>query len=157
MSRFASGVTVLTVATPEGDHGMTASAFTSLSLDPPLVLVCVKKSNLTHGHVEARGAFAINLLSADQVSVSNRFAGWWEAGRSKWSDLELGRGPVSGAAIIGGCLASLDCTLHHRADGGDHSIFIGAVQSVALLARDKAALEPLLYFAGGYRSAGGPL
>lgn len=157
LARFASGVTVVTVAGPEGDHGMTASAFTSLSLSPPLVLVCIKRGNVAHGLIEARGAFAINVLAADQVSVSNRFAGWWEAGRSKWDDLSIERGPYSGAALIGGALATLDCALHERLDGGDHSIFVGRVEGAWVSAGEPKALSPLLYFSGGYRSIGDSL
>jgi flavin reductase (DIM6/NTAB) family NADH-FMN oxidoreductase RutF len=154
LGRFASGVTVVTVVGPEGDHGMTASSFASVSLSPPLVLVCVKKGNATHGLLEAAGRYAINLLGADQVSVSNRFAGWWEAGRSKWDDLTIERAPHSGAALIGGSLVSLDCALHERFDAGDHSIFVGRVVGAWLSEGESKALSPLLYFAGGYRSIG---
>ena len=120
---------------------MTASAFCSLSLQPPLVLVCVKKGNHTHKLLEEAGAYAINLLDEAQESVSNRFAGWWEEGKSKWADLEISRGAVSGAALIGGSLASLDCTLHSVLDGGDHSI-CGEVQNVVLNGEDRDALKP---------------
>lgn len=154
LGRFASGVTAITVHHDGKDHGMTASAFCSLSLQPPLVLVCVKKGNHTHKLLEEAGAYAINLLDQAQESVSNRFAGWWEEGKSKWADLDVSRGPVSGAALIGGSLASLDCTLHSVLDGGDHSIFVGEVQNAVLNGEDRDALNPLLYFAGSYRTIG---
>ena len=82
MGRFASGVTAITVHQDGEDHGMTASAFCSLSLSPPLVLVCVKKGNRTHDLLEETGAYAINILDESQVTVSNRFAGWWEEGKN---------------------------------------------------------------------------
>lgn len=154
LGRFASGVTVVTVADEEGDHGMTASAFTSLSLDPPLVLVCVTKGNATHHKLSSAKGFGINILSDAQVSVSNRFAGWWKEGVSKWADLEIARGEASGAALIGDALASLDCTSWSTADGGDHTIFIGQVERVVLAPGDRADQNPLLYFGGGYRTAG---
>jgi flavin reductase len=157
LGRFASGVTVVTIKTPDGDHGMTASAFCSLSLDPPLVLVCVKKGNHTHGLLEAAEGFGINLLGAEQVSISNRFAGWgFPEGQDKWEDLEISRGEVSGAPLIGGSLAQLDCTLWSAQDGGDHTIFIGQVENAESFG-ERDDLAPLLYFAGKYRGVGSSL
>lgn len=152
LGRLCAGVTVVTVADPDGDHGMTASAFTSLSLDPPLVLVCVGKKGNMHARLSAADHFAVNLLDAAQESVSNRFAGWWEEGRSKWADLDLARGPHSGAAWIGGALAQLDCAVHAKLDGGDHTIFVGRVLATGVDDRPREGLEPLLYFAGQYRA-----
>jgi flavin reductase (DIM6/NTAB) family NADH-FMN oxidoreductase RutF len=154
LARFASGVTVVTLSDDDGDHGMTASAFTSVSLDPPLVLVCVTKGNATHQRLQGAGGFAVNILSADQVTVSNRFAGWWDEGKSKWDDLTLTRGSVSGAPLIGGALAQLDCSTWSTADGGDHTIFIGQVEGATVSPSAPDALAPLLYFAGGYRTIG---
>ena len=154
LARFASGVTVVTLTDTNGDHGMTASAFTSVSLDPPLVLVCVTKGNATHERLVGASGFAINILAADQVTVSNRFAGWWDEGKSKWDDLTLSRGAVSGAPLIGGALAQLDCSAWSTADGGDHTLFIGQVESATVSPSAPDALAPLLYFAGGYRTIG---
>jgi len=154
LGRFASGVTVVTLKTADGDHGMTASAFCSLSLDPPLVLVCVKKGNTTHGLLESAEGFGINLLGAEQISVSNRFAGWgFPEDQDKWADLEVSRGAVSGAPLIGGAMAQLDCTKWAAKDGGDHTIFIGQVENAASFG-DRDDLAPLLYFAGKYRGVG---
>jgi len=154
LGRFASGVTAITVAGPDGDHGMTASAFCSLSIDPPLVLVCVKKGNTTHGLLEDASGFGVNLLAADQISVSNRFAGWgFPEGQDKWEDLEITRGAVSDAPLIGGAMAQLDCTKWAAQDGGDHTIFIGKVENAASFG-ERDELQPLLYFAGKYRGAG---
>lgn len=154
LGRFASGVTVLTVAGEAGDHGMTASAFSSVSLDPPLVLVCVGNGKDTHARVRAAGGFAINVLSDSQVSVSNRFAGWWPQGGSKWADLVIDRAPVSRAAWIGGCLVNLDCRLHAAHESGDHTIFVGRIEHARLAEPTAAGLAPLLYFQGSYRTAG---
>ena len=153
LGRFCSGVTVVTMNGPEGDHWMTASAFSSLSLDPPLILVCVKKGNHTHDLMDSGSGFAVNILDKEQVSVSNRFGGWWEEGKSKWADLEVTRAPVSGAAFIGGALAWLDCSKHAALDGGDHTILVGEVQGATSFG-ERDSLEPLLYFAGKYRSTG---
>ncbi len=154
LGRFASGVTVVTTSGQQGDHGMTASAFTSLSIDPPLVLVCVKKGNTTHELLENASGFGINILAEDQVSVSNRFAGWgFPPDQDKWADLSITRGEVSGAPLIGGALANLDCTKWAAHDGGDHTIFVGQVEGV-VAEGDREGLAPLLYFAGKYRGAG---
>jgi len=151
LGRFCSGVTVITVTDSDGDHAMTASAFSSLSLDPPLVLVCVKKTGNMHTRMSSATGFAVNVLDSAQESVSNRFAGWWNSEDSKWADLAVERGPTSGAPMIGGSLASMDCTLHEALDGGDHTIFIGRVDHTRVDDRPREALEPLLYFAGQYR------
>jgi len=156
LGRFASGVTVVTLGGEE-DHGMTASAFCSLSLDPPLVLVCVKNGNTTHGKLlEAKG-FGVNILGADQKDLSNRFAGWgFPPDQDKWADLDIGRGAVSGAPLLPGALAHLDCSLYGTRDGGDHTIFIGQVENAESFG-DRDSLNALLYFAGGYRSVGDSL
>lgn len=153
LARFPSGVTVVTVAGPEGDHGMTASAFCSLSLDPPLVLVCVGKRGQTHELLSAAEGFAINILDESQVSVSNRFAGWWEEGLSKWADLQIVRAGHSEAALIGGALAWLDCVKHAAIDGGDHTIFIGRVEAAQSFG-EPGELRPLMYFDKSYRGVG---
>ncbi len=153
LGRFPSGVTVVTLNHEGQDHGMTASAFSSLSLDPPLVLVCVKKVNATHGLLEAAGSFGISFLSQDQVERSNRFAGMFPKDQDKFADLAFTRGEHSGAALLHGAMAGLDCSLHSVLDGGDHSIFVGQVEGTRVEG-DKDDLAPLLYFAGGYRGAG---
>lgn len=160
LGRFGSGVTVVTVRTADGsDHGMTASAFSSLSLAPPLVLVAVKRAGTMHGLLAAAQGFAINVLSEHQQELSNRFAGglvgsdgvWrpWPPERDKFEGLSFDRGATSGAALITGCLASLDCAVHATPDGGDHTLFIGEVRAITLA--DVTPLRPLLHFAGGYR------
>ena len=135
---------------------MTASAFCSVSLQPPLVLVCVKKGNHTHGLIEAAQGFGVSLLAEDQKGISNRFAGWGDKPQDHFDDLGDARGEVSGAPFIAGSMAWLDCTLHSSLDGGDHTIFLGEVQG-GTLHGERGDLRPLLYFAGNYRAAGASL
>lgn len=163
MGRFASGVTVITVRDAEGkDHGMTASAFCSLSMEPPLMLVCIKNENrtlelLTDSSSTHHHKFAINFLAREQQENSNRFAGgivdehgkWqrWPEDRDKFEDLAISRGEVSTAALLPGALASLDCTVQHIYSGGDHQIVVGLIHNMHLGPADQA---PLLYFSGRY-------
>lgn len=153
LGRFGSGVTVVTIAGDE-DHGMTASAFCSLSLDPPLVLVCVKNGNTTHGKLLESKGFAINILAADQKDLSNRFGGWgFPEDQDKWADLNITRGEASGAPLLDGAMAHLDCTLYGTREGGDHTIFIGHVETATAFG-ERDELDPLVYFAGAYRGVG---
>jgi len=161
LGRFASGVTLVTVRAPGGqDHGMTASAFTSLSLDPPLILVCIKVGNYAYELIEEVGSFAVNILGRSQEERSNRFAGgivdadgrWtpWPEERPRFEGVEFSRGEHSGAALLEGSLASLDCTLESILPGGDHGIFIGRVCAASVC--EAEGLAPLLYHAGSYGS-----
>lgn len=163
MGRFASGVTVVTVRAADGrDHGMTASAFSSVSLKPPLILVCIKNENHTLSLVEDTASsyhhkFAVNLLAREQESLSNRFAGgyidengsWqrWPEEKDKFEDLNINRGTTSGAVLLDGALASLDCTVEHMYDGGDHKIVVGRIHDI-ILSEDTP--KALLYFSGKY-------
>ena len=159
LGKFASGVTVVTVRSADGeDHGMTASAFTSLSLDPPLIIVCIKNENRTYELIEESDSFAVNILARTQEAESNRFAGgyidadgqWqrWPEDRDKFADLTISRGEVSGAPLIEGSLASLDCRLEHILPGGDHGIFVGHVEGARVIEDEEP--DALLYFGGRY-------
>lgn len=141
MGMFATGVTVVSMETDEGSWGMTANAFTSLSLDPPLVLVAVDKDNTTNHNLRQANHFAVNILSADQETLSNRFA---FTGPKDFSGLETTTA-ITGAPIIGDTLGWVDCELHEILEGGDHDIFVGKI-----LAGDLGQGAPLLYFQGGY-------
>ena len=160
LGHFASGVTVLTGRSEAlGDLGMTASAFCSLSLDPPLVLVCVSRQAALHDVLLGGPGFGISVLAASQVALSDRFAGgirdadgrWqpWPDERDRFADLATTRGPHSGALQLDDALVSLDCALHDSADGGDHTIVIGRVLHIRPLASDRAS-DPLLYHGGRY-------
>ena len=125
MRAFPQGVTVVTTATPEGPKGLTISAFTSISLNPPLVLVSISKASRVHPYFMGSNVFAINLLADDQKSVSQRFAGMGEAAdRFKGMDFAAGQ---TGSPIIQGVRAVVECTKWKVYDGGDHSIVIGEV------------------------------
>ena len=150
VGRFATGVTVITVNDGRIARGMTANAFSSLSLDPTLLLVCVDKGATAHPVLERAGAFAVNILAADQIEVSRTFS---RKGVEDMADVPH-RSAVTGAPIIEGVVAWMDCRIQERLEGGDHSIFIGRVVELDI-ARPEA--DPLLFYAGGYREMGGPV
>jgi flavin reductase (DIM6/NTAB) family NADH-FMN oxidoreductase RutF len=144
---FATGVTVITTRIGEHGYGMTANSFTSVSLDPPLVLICVIAGTEGSDAIESHGHFAVNVLTADQEPISRFF-----------SSKDRPRGPdsfrdishwvdVTGCPIIDGVAGHLDCTLVARHEAGDHVIYIGEVQALDM-APDK---PPLLFHGGGYR------
>jgi flavin reductase (DIM6/NTAB) family NADH-FMN oxidoreductase RutF len=144
LGSFASGVTVVTTIDPRTAEkvGVTVSAFSSLSLDPPQVLFCLGRAGASVAAFEASGRFAVNILADDQRDVSGRFAGPVEArwtGQA-WEPLE------SGIPALVGCLAVLDCAVARIVDGGDHLIFIGDVEGIRL----SEGGRPLLYHRGGY-------
>jgi len=142
LGRFASGITVVTVRDAEGkDHGMTVSAFTSVSLEPPLVLVCVDRGATMHDHLYGASSFAINLLSIEQEALSRRFA---ESRDDRFDGVGYTR-DLSGAALLDDSLAHLECSTWARYDGGDHTILVGRVDRA-----DTRDARPLLYYRGGY-------
>jgi flavin reductase (DIM6/NTAB) family NADH-FMN oxidoreductase RutF len=147
MGRFATGVTVITAGEGEAQRGMTANSFTSVSLDPPLVLCCVATNAGMHPLFAAGERFAINMLAADQEAQSRHFAKSWAAAHPM-GGFELKTGP-HGATLLDGALAHVECTVHALFDGGDHTIVVGRVLSYDLHRSDA---PPLLYFAGGYRA-----
>lgn len=150
MGRFATGVTVVTWDDGERQRGLTANAVSSLSLDPPLLLVCVDRKSTAHPQLASAQAFAVNILAADQVDVSNAFArhGVEDMGEVAYSTRQ------SGAPIIDGALAWVECEIAERLEGGDHTIYIGRVIDLEI-ARPEA--EPLVFFSGHYRGLGGQI
>lgn len=145
MSQFATGVTVITVQRGDMMHGMTANTFTSLSLDPPMVLFCVGKSARMAGLLEGADGFAINILAADQEEVSRQFAG-----REGQGDTEielLKRGPV--APLVPGTLGALSCTIEALHEGGDHLIVVGQVVELHE-PEQRLDNDPLVFFRSRY-------
>ena len=143
LGRFASGVTIITTRDDAGrDHGMTVSAFSALSLAPPLVVACVDKSAGMHDVLERTGFFTVNILSAPQEALSRRFSD--VDAQQRFDGIGYRRGQ-NGAAILDDVLAILECTVVSRIDGGDHGIFIGAVETAVT-----HEMRPLLYYRGGY-------
>lgn len=142
LGRFASGVTVVTCVDAAGDdHGMTVSAFCSLSLHPPLVLVCIDKHASMYDALLATPSFIVNILSSSQEALARRFA---DAGEQRFLGIGFTRGQ-SGAAVLDDVLAHVECRRVAQYDGGDHTVVIGeAERGVAHDGR------PLLYYRGGY-------
>lgn len=156
LARFAAGVTVVTVRGPGGAlRGMTATAFSSVSLEPPLVLVCVGRAGATHDLIGNERAFAVNLLAVDQSALSDRFSGRRDS--ESFSDLDWRPAPMSGAPLLQGALGWVDCSLHAAYDGGDHTIFVGAVEYAAAATAGPLPPGPLLYFLGRHHALGEPL
>ena len=144
---FATGVTVITVDYEGEVHGMTANAFTSVSLDPQLVLVCVDQKARTHAHLHAKQRFGVNVLASDQRAISQYYAK--PARTHEHAEEEAGARfdhTTKGTPVLNGALAYLECRLHTAQDAGDHTIFIAEVEDVVV--RDG---EPLLFFRGNYR------
>jgi flavin reductase (DIM6/NTAB) family NADH-FMN oxidoreductase RutF len=149
MSHFATGVTIITAW--DADHrptGLTASSFTSVSLHPPLILVCVSQKAQSYPAIKAAGRFAVNILSMGQEAVSRRFATTTAAaGDEKFAGLDYRPGPL-GLPVLTEALAELECAVVHAYPGGDHTIFVAQVESADC--RGDAGKEPLLYFRGKY-------
>lgn len=146
MSRWASGITVITSQHEGRPHGMTANSFSSLSLNPPLVLVCVGKGKLTHSLVYEHRAFGIHILDSTMQELSDRCAGF-RGEDAHWLDDVPSHREVTGAPILNDSLGWMDCTLREALDGGDHTIFIGEIQAAG--SREG---EPLLWFRRGYHT-----
>ena len=146
MSQFATGITVLTVG-GERWHGMTANAFSSVSIEPPLVLCCVARGAAMHEAIASTGFFAVSMLSADQEDVARHFADRRRpSGLAQFDRVEWLRGPRTGAPLLAGSLAWLECELTELYQGGDHSIFLGTVVSAGRGSGGQA----LLFFDGDY-------
>jgi flavin reductase (DIM6/NTAB) family NADH-FMN oxidoreductase RutF len=141
MGRFATGVTVVTTRVGEDLAGMTANAVASLSLNPPLVLVCVDKRAAFLSALKDSRAFAMNILSEEQEALSRRFA---QKGPKEFTDIPLTTA-VTGSPIFAEALAWLDCKVVEIHPGGDHEIFLGEI-----LAGESRDVRPLLYFSGNY-------
>ncbi len=139
---FATGVTIVTARDPEGGYvGMTVNSFTSVSLDPPLVLWCLDRAAWSLPAFVGSGAYAVNVLAAGQEELSNRFA---RRGEDKFAGLEVTEGH-GGAPLLPGCLAHLQCRLVDTHEAGDHLVLVGEVVEA-----DASGGEPLLFFGGRY-------
>jgi flavin reductase (DIM6/NTAB) family NADH-FMN oxidoreductase RutF len=146
MGHFATGVTVITTFSKEGKlHGLTANAVSSLSLVPPLMLICVDKKADSYACFEESGVFTVNILADEQEDLSRRFA---VSGGEKFEGVAYRRG-ANGAPILQGSLAHLECKLSASFDGGDHTIYIGEIEEA-----ETREAKPLLFFRGGYRAIG---
>ena len=142
LGRFASGVTVVTTRDDAGrDHGLTVSAFSSLSLVPPLVIVCIDQGSSIHPVIGSASHFVVNILGAGQEALSRRFSG---KDLDRFDGVGYQRG-VTGAAVLDDVHAFVECRVVQRVDQGDHTIVVGEVE-----AAEAGTGRPLLYYRGGY-------
>lgn len=145
LSRFASGVSVVTTRDASGrSHGITVSAFCSVSLNPPLVLICIEKATASHYAFHESSAFIVNVLDATQQDISEQFAA---PAADKFADREFDSGIEEIPRLIA-ALASIECRIVNAHDGGDHTIFVGSVESVSTRVG-----KPLIYFSHEYGSS----
>ncbi len=143
---FATGVTVVTTRGEEHAYGMTANAFSSVSLDPPLILVCVISGSEGADHITSNGVFAVNILSAEQEPLSRYFSSRDRPkGRDAFAEVSHRTG-ASGSPILTAAAGALDCRLHSAYEAGDHQIFIGEVLELELLDGHR----PLVFHGGKY-------
>jgi flavin reductase (DIM6/NTAB) family NADH-FMN oxidoreductase RutF len=145
LGRFASGVTVVSVRHDEGrDHGMTVSAFASLSLEPPLVIACIDRAASMYPLLERAEWFGVSVLEEGQEEVSRRMADGDVDGPSRFDGVGMVR-RETGIALVPDALVHLECRAVARHEGGDHLILIGQVEHAQV-----GEGKPLLYFRGGY-------
>ncbi|MCX7068892.1 MAG: flavin reductase family protein [Methylococcales bacterium] len=142
---WASGVTVVTTQSEKfGVQGMTVSAFSSVSVNPPLILVCINDAADTGDGIVESQCFAVNVLTAEQQDTSNQFAGGTSQ-QQRFDNADWSAG-ITGAPLLTNSLMSLDCTVVEKVRAGTHWIIIGEVQAV-----ECRTGEPLLYYRGAYR------
>lgn len=145
LGRFASGVTVVTGTSGDEPVGLTCQSFSSVSLDPPLVLFVPARSSRAWPLIQRSGKFCVNFLAADQAAVSNTMA---SRGIDKFADVSWRPSQATGSPVIDGTLGHVDCTIHAVHEGGDHFVVIGRVLDLEV----SEAEEPLLFFQGQYTS-----
>ena len=141
MSQRASTVNVVTTCVENKAHGMTATAFCSLSLDPLLVLVCIAKKQVSHQLLLESNVFVVNTLNAQQTGLAERFAGMLDCGPDRFAGVHYDTA-ITGSPILPNAVAWVDCRLWDTYDGGDHSIFVGEVVAGAAPNNN----QPLLYY-----------
>jgi flavin reductase (DIM6/NTAB) family NADH-FMN oxidoreductase RutF len=142
LGRFASGVTVVTTrGADETDQGMTVSAFCSVSLEPPLVLICIEKNASVHRALTASDRFVVNILAVNQEQLARRFS---IIDINRFEGVGYSRSQ-HGIAILDDVLGVVECTRHAMYDGGDHTIILGEVEAAHVTSG-----SPLLYYRGGY-------
>ncbi|HVS30226.1 MAG TPA: flavin reductase family protein [Thermoanaerobaculia bacterium] len=142
MSHFASGVTIVTTEHDGKPYGLTVASFASLSLRPPLVLVCIDNGVRSRDAITAAGKFGVSILGADQAGLSGHFASRSE---DKFAGLKVEAG-ATGVPLIGGALCTIECRVHAQFAGGDHTIFVGEVLEI-----HASEGSPLVYFRSSYR------
>jgi 3-hydroxy-9,10-secoandrosta-1,3,5(10)-triene-9,17-dione monooxygenase reductase component len=143
---FASGVTVVTTVHEGQLRGVTVSAFSAVSLNPPLILICIANESESREWIVESGLFAVNILSDEQEFLSERFAARAPIVNARFDGVPY-HTAITGSPILDGSIAWYDCRVEAIHDGGDHTIFIGRVEAVGFGAEGK---QPLVYFANRY-------
>jgi flavin reductase ActVB len=139
MARFASGVTIVTTRSSDGAFvGFTASAFSSLSLEPPLLLVCLQKDADCYNAFMESDDFAVSILATGQAEIARRFA---TKAIDKWAGTPVTPGKIAGLPLVTGASAHCECRIRERVDGGDHTILIGEV-----VRAEVSAEEPIIHY-----------
>lgn len=152
MGMFATGVTVVTVALDGEVRGMTANAFLSLSLHPPLLIVCIDESASMYPWFQVADSFAVNILASDQKAVSQFFAKHGEH-PDPMGGHPYRRAP-NGSPVLDGALAWAECKVEDRVPGGDHIIVMGRVRDLSV---ERAGEQPLIFYQGKYHALGAEL
>lgn len=147
MGHFASSVTVVTALAGGHAHAMTATAVSSVSLEPPLLLVCVGHASRFHAAVLAAGSWAVSILTAAQEPLARHFSRSGRPLATQFDGISHFPAPSSGAPVLTDCLVWLDCRTHGVYDGGDHSILVGRLMAAS---RQAALAAPLTYYRGSY-------
>ena len=150
MRNWVSGVTVVSARHGDLRHGMTVSAFISVSLTPPLVLISLEKAARTHDLVDQSGSFGVSILSSQQQGISDRFAGRFSEDSDRFEGLGTHK-LVTGAPLLKEFLACFDCKVVSRVTLGTHTVFIGEVLAVEI----DEGLQPLVYYNQDYQRLGG--
>ena len=154
VGRFATGVTVVTTVLPDGEqHALTCNSFTSVSLQPVLVLFCPEKTARVHDAVLTTGLWAVSVLARDQEAVSRHFAARGRDLATQFASVPCTAGPLTGAPVLDGALAALECRTVSVTDAGDHTVVVGEVLGTSVPVVDA---EPLVYFEGRYGSVAAP-
>jgi len=146
LSRFATGVTIVTTHHGETMHGLTVNSFCSVSLEPPLVLVCVDKNAQSHDLIKQGGNFAVNFLTVAQEALSRLFSANHLSAAERFAGIPF-HPEMTGAPVLDESLGWLDCKLFAAYAGGDHTIFVGEVMALGQSRRE----EPLLYYQSEYQ------
>lgn len=147
MADFAAGVTIVTTRVDGVAHAMTATAFCSVSLEPPLVLICVSRASRFHQAVTSADGWAVSLLAHDQEPIARHFANRGRDLRTQFAAVPHTDAPVAGAPLVEGALAWMECVTHAKHDAGDHTILVGRVLRMS---EESGKDAPLTYYRGTY-------